>query len=538
MQKQLNLKSITPFIIALSLIIGIWIGQANSPSSQSTSTSKLNHILSLITTDYVDSIDTDSIIEKSLPDIIAQLDPHSSYIPAKDLQATNDELHGSFSGIGISFNIMNDTINIIEVISGGPCEKVGVQAGDRIITIDNRKVAGVSISTDSVMALLKGPKNTKVTIGVKRRNSNTPISFEITRGEIPVNSVVASYIISPEIGYIKVDKFGEKTYHEFISALKKLSDLGAAKFIVDLRGNGGGTMGAALNMANEFLPDNKIIVNTKLRNREEPHFSNGNGNFQNSEVVVLIDEFSASASEIFAGALQDHDRGLIIGRRSFAKGLVQFQYELKDKSAIRLTIGRYYTPSGRCIQKQYSLGDKKYEYDIIERLNHGEAYNADSIKLNKDLKYKTANGRIVYGGGGIMPDVFVPNDTTELSKYYSLVSNAGLFQKFAFDYCDKNRNSLKTCKTTGQLLKQIPSDDELKSQFVEFAQKNKIAPRQFDIEKSKKLIVSLIKALIARDIIGTQGYYEIFNTYDNTVQSAISHINKGAATPPISINYK
>ncbi|MBR3830032.1 MAG: S41 family peptidase [Muribaculaceae bacterium] len=538
MQKQLNLKSITPFIIALSLIIGIWIGQANSPSSQSTSTSKLNHILSLITTDYVDSIDTDSIIEKSLPDIIAQLDPHSSYIPAKDLQATNDELHGSFSGIGISFNIMNDTINIIEVISGGPCEKVGVQAGDRIITIDNKKVAGVSISTDSVMALLKGPKNTKVTIGVKRRNSNTPISFEITRGEIPVNSVVASYIISPEIGYIKVDKFGEKTYHEFISALKKLSDLGAAKFIVDLRGNGGGTMGAALNMANEFLPDNKIIVNTKLRNREEPHFSNGNGNFQNSEVVVLIDEFSASASEIFAGALQDHDRGLIIGRRSFAKGLVQFQYELKDKSAIRLTIGRYYTPSGRCIQKQYSLGDKKYEYDIIERLNHGEAYNADSIKLNKDLKYKTANGRIVYGGGGIMPDVFVPNDTTELSKYYSLVSNAGLFQKFAFDYCDKNRNSLKTCKTIGQLLKQIPSDDELKSQFVEFAQKNKIAPRQFDIEKSKKLIVSLIKALIARDIIGTQGYYEIFNTYDNTVQSAISHINKGAATPPISINYK
>lgn len=538
MQKQLNLKSITPFIIALSLIIGIWIGQANSPSSQSTSTSKLNHILSLITTDYVDSIDTDSIIEKSLPDIIAQLDPHSSYIPAKDLQATNDELHGSFSGIGISFNIMNDTINIIEVISGGPCEKVGVQAGDRIITIDNKKVAGVSISTDSVMALLKGPKNTKVTIGVKRRNSNTPISFEITRGEIPVNSVVASYIISPEIGYIKVDKFGEKTYHEFISALKKLSNLGAAKFIVDLRGNGGGTMGAALNMANEFLPDNKIIVNTKLRNREEPHFSNGNGNFQNSEVVVLIDEFSASASEIFAGALQDHDRGLIIGRRSFAKGLVQFQYELKDKSAIRLTIGRYYTPSGRCIQKQYSLGDKKYEYDIIERLNHGEAYNADSIKLNKDLKYKTANGRIVYGGGGIMPDVFVPNDTTELSKYYSLVSNAGLFQKFAFDYCDKNRNSLKTCKTTGQLLKQIPSDDELKSQFVEFAQKNKIAPRQFDIEKSKKLIVSLIKALIARDIIGTQGYYEIFNTYDNTVQSAISHINKGAATPPISINYK
>ena len=537
MQKQLNIRSITPFIIAISLIIGIWIGRANSSSTQSSPT-KLAHILGLISNEYVDPINTDSIIEKSLPDIIAQLDPHSSYIPAKDLHATNDELHGSFSGIGISFNVMNDTINIIEVISGGPCEKVGVQAGDRIISVDGKKVAGVSISTDSVMALLKGPKNTKVTIEVKRRTSSVPISFEITRGEIPVNSVIASYIISPEIGYIKVDKFGEKTYNEFISALKKLSNLGANKFVIDLRGNGGGTMISALNMANEFLPENKIIVNTKLRNREEPNYSNGNGSFQDSEVVVLIDEYSASAREICAGALQDHDRGLIIGRRSFAKGLVQSQFELNDKSALRLTVGRYYTPSGRCIQKQYTLGDKKYEYDIVERLNHGEAYSADSIKLNKNLKYKTANGRIVYGGGGIMPDIFVPNDTSDISKYYYLVSNAGLFQKFAFDYCDKNRNTLKNCKTTNQLLKQLPSDEDLRIQFVDYAQKNKIMPRQFDIEKSKRLITYLVKALIARDIVGTQGYYEVFNSYDNTVQNAISHINKGDAVPPISINYK
>lgn len=538
MSTQFNSKKFTPIIIALSIILGIWIGQTFSTNSSSNIPNKLNSILSLITDKYVDTINIDSVIEKSLPDIIAQLDPHSTYIQAKDLQATNDELHGSFSGVGISFTLMNDTITIIEVISGGPCEKMGVLAGDRIVTVDGENVAGVSITNDKVMKLLKGPKGTKVTLGIKRNNSNTPLSFEITRGEIPINSVIASYIIAPEIGYIKVDKFGEKTYEEFCVALKDLSNKGATKFIIDLRGNGGGTMSAALLMANEFLPAKCKIVATKFRNDENESSSDGMGKYPNAEVTVLIDEFSASASEIFAGALQDNDRGLIVGRRSFGKGLIQNQFELKDKSALRLTVGRYYTPSGRSIQKEYTLGDKKYENDIIERINHGEAYSADSIKLNKDLKYKTVNGRIVYGGGGIMPDIFIPNDTSDVTRYYSLVSNAGLFQKFAFNYCDNNRTTLKKCKNVSDVINSLPSDETLLSEFVDFAQKQKIRPNSKEISKSKNLILYLIKGLIARDAIGMQSYYEIFNKYDNTVQQAISHIKKGDSTPPIKINYK
>ena len=538
MSTQFNSKKFTPIIIALSIILGIWIGQTFSTNSSSNIPNKLNSILSLITDKYVDTINIDSVIEKSLPDIIAQLDPHSTYIQAKDLQATNDELHGSFSGVGITFTLMNDTITIIEVISGGPCEKMGVLAGDRIVTVDGENVAGVSITNDKVMKLLKGPKGTKVTLGIKRNNSNTPLSFEITRGEIPINSVIASYIIAPEIGYIKVDKFGEKTYEEFCVALKDLTNKGATKFIIDLRGNGGGTMSAALLMANEFLPAKCKIVATKFRNDENESSSDGMGKYPNAEVTVLIDEFSASASEIFAGALQDNDRGLIVGRRSFGKGLIQNQFELKDKSAVRLTVGRYYTPSGRSIQKEYTLGDKKYENDIIERINHGEAYSADSIKLNKDLKYKTVNGRIVYGGGGIMPDIFIPNDTSDVTRYYSLASNAGLFQKFAFNYCDNNRTTLKKCKNVSDVINSLPSDETLLSEFVDFAQKQKIRPNSKEISKSKNLILYLIKGLIARDAIGMQSYYEIFNKYDNTVQQAISHIKKGDSTPPIKINYK
>ena len=538
MSTQFNSKKSTPVIIALSIIFGIWIGRSSSTNSTSYLPNKLGYILNLITNKYVDPINIDSVIEKSLPDIIAQLDPHSTYIPAKDLQATNDELHGSFSGVGVSFSIMSDTITIIEVIPGGPCEKMGVLAGDRIITVDGEKVAGVSITNDKVMKLLKGPKDTKVTLGIKRNNSKTPITFEITRGEIPVNSVIASYIIAPEIGYIKVDKFGEKTYNEFSAALNELTNKGATKFIIDLRGNGGGTMSAALLMANEFLPSKCKIVATKFRDSEDKSLSDGLGKYPNAEVTVIIDEFSASASEIFAGALQDNDRGLIVGRRSFGKGLIQNQFELKDKSAVRLTVGRYYTPSGRSIQKEYTLGDKKYENDIIERINHGEAYNADSIKLNKDLKYKTVNGRIVYGGGGIMPDIFIPNDTSDVTRYYSLVSNAGLFQKFAFNYCDNNRASLKKCKNISDVIDNLPSDEDLLTQFVDFAQKQKIAPNSKEINKSRNLILYLIKGLIARDTIGMQGYYEIFNKYDNTVQQAISHIKKGNSTPPIKVNYK
>ncbi len=539
MQNKPYSRFYLPLIIALSIILGIWIGHGKILTNSSVNTpGKLGEVLKLIDKEYLDTVNFDSIIEKSLPDILAQLDPHSTYIPAKDLQATNDELEGSFSGVGVSFNIMNDTITILEVIANGPCEKMGVLAGDRIISVDGEKVAGISITNEKVMSLLKGPKGTKVTLGIKRSSSAQPLSFEITRGEIPVNSVIASYIIAPHIGFIKVDKFGGKTFEEFSTALRELKNNGATKFIIDLRGNGGGYMSAATLMANEFLPKNCTIVNTITRQSERPTISDGHGVFQDSEIVVLIDEYSASASEIFAGAIQDHDRGLIMGRRSFGKGLIQNQFVLNDKSAIRLTIGQYHTPSGRSIQKEYTAGDKKYHTDIYDRYNHGELYNADSIKINKDLEYHTTNGRIVYGGGGIIPDIFVPTDSSKITKYYINVTNAGLFQKFAFDYSDKNRSTLNRCKTATDVIKQLPSDDELLIQFVNYAQSQKIAPKQIEYTTSKDLILTAIKALIARDIIGSQAYYEIAYKNDNAVQKAIYHLNNGDAKNPITINFK
>ena len=519
-------------------MLGMWIGRIFTTSNLSGNSKKLDQIFDLITEKYVDTINIDSILEKSFPDIIAQLDPHSSYISAKDLQATNDELDGSFSGIGISFSIMNDTISIIEVISGGPSEKVGLLAGDRIVSVDGNNVAGISISNEKVMSLLRGEKNTKVALGIKRNSSSKIITFDITRGDIPVNSVDASYIIAPTIGYVKVNKFSKNTYSEFITSLNNLCNLGANKYIIDLRGNGGGYMESAILMANEFLPAGCMIVNTKSRTDSIATNSDGTGSFGNAEIVVLIDEFSASASEIFAGAIQDHDRGLIIGRRSFGKGLVQQQIPLMDNSAIRLTVARYYTPSGRCIQKDYKMGDKSYSYEIYERFNHGEAYNADSIKLNKNLEFTTAHGRKVYGGGGIMPDIFVPNDTSGITKYYYNVANAGLFQKFAFNYCDKNRSILKKCKTSDDVLKTLPSDNILLENFVDYCKVSKIPAQWYYINISRKLILSIIKSLIARDTLGSHAYYEVYNTYDNNIKEAIKQINNGASKAPISTNNK
>lgn len=535
---QSKSKIFLPIIISIVLVLGIIIGNIFSTGNGGYGNNKLNQLFDLISEKYVDTVNADSILEKSFPDIIAQLDPHSSYIPAKDLQATNDELDGSFCGVGISFTIMNDTITIIEVLSGGPSEKIGLLAGDRIISVDGTNVAGVSISNEKVMSLLKGKKDTKVTLGIKRNSSSKPISFDIIRGEIPVHSVDASYIIAPTVGYIKVNKFSKNTFHEFISSLNNLRNDGAKKYIVDLRGNGGGYMESAILMANEFLPAGRMIVNTKSRVDSIATLSDGNGSFKEAELVVLIDEFSASASEIFAGAIQDHDRGLIVGRRSFGKGLVQQQLPLIDNSAIRLTVARYYTPSGRCIQKDYKLGDKNYSQEIYERFSHGEALNADSIKLNKDLEFTTSNGRKVYGGGGIMPDIFVPNDTSGITKYYYAVANAGLLQKYAFDYCDKNRPLLKKCKTSKEVLKSLPDDDTLLEDFVNYCKKSKIAAQWYYINTSRELMLSIIKSLIARDALGSHAYYEVYNEYDNNIKEAIKQIIMGSTKPPIAISHK
>lgn len=528
-----------PLAVAISIVGGMWLGTyLSGHKSRNSAEDKFNMILSLIENDYVDSVDMNNIIELTIPELLANLDPHSTYIPARDLKAVNDELEGSFSGIGIQFSIMNDTITVVEAISGGPSEKIGILAGDRIIEVNDSIVAGTGVTNEQVFSLLRGPEGTKVKLGIKRSSAKKLLHYEVTRGAIPVNSVDASYLIAPEIGYIKVNKFGKTTYNEFLTALTSLKAEGAKKYIVDLRGNGGGYMEIAILMANEFLPKGCSIVYTKGRDGVvmEQACSDGNGSFQDSEIAVLIDEFSASASEIFAGAMQDNDRGLIIGRRSFGKGLVQRQSTLPDSSAIRLTISRYYTPSGRCIQKDYTPGKgDSYSSEIIDRYNHGEAYSADSAKIDKTKLFHTASGRKVYGGGGIMPDVFTPNDTAGVSSYYMEVANAGLLQRFAFSYCDLNRENLLKYKDTDEMLKQLPDDDVLLQSFVRYAAQNGVPARWYYINKSHDLLVNQLKALIVRDILGYNAFFYIYNRHDNSVQKAIEQLNQGNAQFPILI---
>jgi carboxyl-terminal processing protease len=527
-----------PLIIATALAFGIVIGVfLNSRFRLTPGQSKLGEIISLIKNDYVDEVDIDSLIELSLPDIIANLDPHSNYIPAKDLKAVNDELEGSFSGIGISFTMFTDTITVNEVIPGGPSEKAGILPGDRIVNINDSVVAGMGIAQTEIVKRLRGTKGSVVKLVIRRSTSKKPLTFEVTRGDIPLNSVDAAYMIDTTTGYIKVNKFGKTTYDEFLSSLARLTSKGATDFIVDLRGNGGGYLEMAVMMANEFLPAGSPIVETRGRhvNENTAVASDGNGSFQNAGLVVLLDEYSASASEIFAGAMQDNDRALIVGRRSFGKGLVQRQITLPDSSALRLTVQRYYTPSGRCIQKDYRLGERGvYEQDITNRYEHGEFFASDSIHLNKTKEYLTFGGRKVYGGGGIMPDVFVPNDTVGISSYYLNVLNAGLLQKFAFQYADRYRATLAKGKTLGSMLRALPADDDLLQQFVYFAASNGVPARWYYINISQRLIVNYLKALLASDILGREMYYQVANTDDVTVQRALEELRQGRASAPIT----
>lgn len=542
MKNSKNTIAWIPIVIALSLIGGIWLGlHFSTKVSHTSGQRKLDNILGLIESDYVDEVDIDSIIELTIPKLMANLDPHSTYIPASELQAVNEDLDGSFSGIGVSFTMLTDTVTINEVIPGGPSEKVGIMPGDRVITINDSLVAGQGIVNTEIVKMLRGEKGTTVNLGIKRNNSNNLLTFEVTRGDIPVNTVDAAYLINPTTGYVKVNKFGRTTYSEFFTSLVKLKAAGARNFILDLRGNGGGFMEMAIMMANEFLPANSPIVYTRGRNDDDESrvFSDGTGSFIDSELVVLIDEYSASASEIFAGAMQDNDRALIVGRRSFGKGLVQRQTTLPDSSAIRLTVSRYHTPSGRCIQKDYQLGKRgTYEQEILDRYDHGEFYNSDSIKFNKDLQYTTAGGRTVYGGGGIMPDFFVPNDTAGISSYYINVLNAGLLQRFAFEYSDRYRERLSAAKNVNEILALLPPDDELLQLFVSYAAQNGIPARWYYINISQGLIVNYLKALIASDIIGRQAYYEVANTIDPAFIQAVTHLEQGDAAVPITAQGK
>lgn len=537
MKSQKNSLVWLPLTISISVVVGILIGnQFSNQRYISDNDRKLNTILNLIAEDYVDTVKINDLIEMSIPEILSNLDPHTIYIPAKDLQAVNDELEGSFSGIGISFTLMNDTISVIEVIPGGPSEKVGIQPGDRIIRINDSTYVGKNLTYDFVMSHLRGTKGSTVKLGIHRSNSKKILNYEVTRGDIPTKSVDASYMVDKQTGYIKVNKFGKTTYDEFLNGLMRLKNDGAKRYIVDLRGNAGGYMEIAILMANEFLPDNQLIVYTKGREKKNDSqvWSDGNGSFQDAELVVLIDEYSASSSEIFAGAIQDNDRGLIIGRRSFGKGLVQRQISLPDSSAIRMTIARYYTPTGRCIQKDYNQGESRYNQELFDRYSHGELYSKDSIRIDKSKVFVTAHGRKVYGGGGIVPDIFVPNDTTGISSYYINVANAGLLQKFAFKYTDINRNELKKLKDYKHFLRVLPSNDALLNDFVTFAATNGIPARWYYINLSRDLIVTQLKAIIARDIFGNEAFYPIFNRNDKNIEAALKAFNKHKAAFPIS----
>ena len=525
-----------PLLIAFALVLGIFIGSKFASKSTIDLDRKINNILGIVADEYVESVNMDSLVELAIPDIIAQLDPHSVYISAKDYEQANEELNGNFCGIGISFQVMEDTINVIEVIPGGPSEKVGIANGDKIISVDGKNFTGEKINPNLVKEQLRGPKNSVVKLGVKRATSAKTLYFTVTRGDIPIKSVDAAYMIDKNTGYVKVNQFGRNTYDEFVAALSVLKNEGAKRYIVDLRGNGGGYMEIAVAMANEFLPKDNLIVSTKGRYKKNDTsvYSDGNGSYQDAEIVVLINEFSASASEIFAGAMQDNDRGLVIGARSFGKGLVQREFKLSDHSAIRLTIARYYTPTGRCIQKDYKLGQAAYERELINRFNNGELDYRDSIKVDKSKMYKTPHGRIVYGGGGIIPDIFVPRDTVGFTSYYYAVVNAGLIQNYVLKYVTAHKAKFKNVKDYKDVIRLLDDNTQLLNDFVNFAAKHDVPARWYYINQSRDLLLNDLKAFVARDLLGQKAFYPIYNRNDKTIEAALKALNKHKAAFPLT----
>ena len=541
MSKPSRLGVWLPVIIAASIALGIFIGNHYLSITQGKrrnymSGNKINAILDMIDEQYVDTVNMRDLVESTIPKIFGELDPHSVYIPAEEASAVNEELEGSFSGIGVTFNMQTDTILVISVISGGPAEKAGLLPFDRIITINDSLFSGVKKSQTEIMKTLRGLKNSTVRLGVKRGNEPDLLAFEVTRGDVPVNSVDVAYEVSKGIGYIKVSKFGRNTYNEFITAIARLKQQDCHAFVVDLRGNTGGYMEAAINMINEFMPKGRLIVYTegKAFPRSDV-YANGTGTCQQDPIVVLTDETSASASEIFSGAIQDNDRGMILGRRTYGKGLVQTQLALSDGSEMRLTIARYYTPSGRCIQKKYEKGNnEEYDQDIYNRYMHGEFDSADSIKLDDTLRYQTIGGRTVYGGGGIMPDIFIPRDTSGITSYFSNVVNSGVLYLFALDYSDRNRErfaAYSDWKALQTYLQQQP----LLEEFVEFAATKGIKKRPTLIRISGKLIENQLQAYIVRNFFDDEGFYPIFLQDDVTLLKAVQLLKEGKSLPSLEV---
>lgn len=527
-----------PLLMALCVIIGIVIGtfyanhfSGNRLNIINSGSNRLNNLLHIIDDQYVDAVNIDSLVDKAIPQILSDLDPHSVYISAKDVQQATDDLKGSFSGVGIEFVIRNDTIHVQGVIKNGPAEQAGILAGDKIVSVDGKPFVGKQVTNEEAMRRLKGPKDTKVKIGVQRYGQKAIKYYTITRGDIPQKSISAAYMLDDNTGYIKIKNFGENTYPELLIALAQLSQEGFSNLIIDLRDNTGGYLKSAVQMANEFLPKNRLIVYTEGRKSPRQDYkSDGRGSYQNIPLVVLINETSASASEIFAGAMQDNDRATIIGRRSFGKGLVQQQIGFPDGSMIRLTVARYYTPSGRCIQKPYVMGDDKdYEEDLLSRYQHGEFFSQDSIK-HTGPAYHTSIGRVVYGGGGITPDIFVPEDTIGITSYFKEASMSGLILQFAFVYTDDNRLKLNNFSEMMELSDYLVKQNTV-DKFATYADKHGLQRRNLMIKKSHNLLERYINSRIIYNIMDEQDWIEYLNLDDNVIKAALNVFKNNAAFP-------
>ncbi|CAN5320126.1 S41 family peptidase [soil metagenome] len=517
-----------PLLLALAISAGMLIGATMATNSTSnnliTSVLKFREVLTYIEKDYVDQVDSEELVESAINTMLEKLDPHSVYIPAKDLKMANSQLEGEFDGIGIEFSIIKDTIHVISPLSGGPSEKVGLLSGDKIIKVDDKNVAGVGITNREVFEKLRGPKGTEVNLGIKRNGSDNLNNFKIIRDKIPQHSLDVSYMINKEVGYIKVSRFSATTYEEFKQALSSLKSKGMNKLILDLQGNPGGYLGAAFNMADELISGNKMIVYTdgKDSQYDTEYRARKKGMFEEGPVIILIDEGSASASEIVAGAIQDNDRGLIVGRRSFGKGLVQMPIDLSDGSELRLTISRYYTPSGRSIQKPYKSGsDPEYKTDILNRYEHGELFNADSIKFNDSLKYETSKGRIVYGGGGIMPDFFVAIDTTMNTKYFTNLFSNNVIREHTLHYYELNKKKLEKMQLD-DFVENFEVTPAMLNDIVNLASRSNVTYNQKEFESSKDLIKTTVKAHIAKAMWHNEGYYKVFNETNEVLQQGLN----------------
>lgn len=514
-----------PFILCLGLAAGVFIGASMNTKKTSGNVGKdvqkLREVLTFIENKYVDEIKTDKLVDESIQHLLSKLDPHSVYIPASDRIQANEELRGNFDGIGVEFNIFQDTIVVISPLSGGPSEALGILSGDKIVKVDDKDVAGIGITSADVMKLLKGPSGTEVKVTIVRNGTKEPLEFNIIRDKIPQKSLEVAYMVDHEVGYIKISRFAATTYDEFSEALETLKSKGMKKLVLDLQSNGGGYMNVAIQMADDFLSENKKIVytNGKDTSLNTDATSTDRGNFENGDVILLVNEWSASASEIVAGALQDNDRALIVGRRTYGKGLVQSPFDLSDGSELRLTISRYYTPSGRSIQKPYD-DDEEYSLDILSRYKKGEFFHADSVKFSDSLKYITQNGRTVYGGGGIMPDYFIPLDTTLNSHYMNELYSSNSMYEYAFTYAEKNKAALEK-KGFDAFYSSFVVSDQMLNDLVKIGQRKKVKPDYEELKERKKLFQIHVKAQIARKMWGNEGLYPIMNETNEIFQQAL-----------------